>query len=82
MLQIVRSAAVDLGKHGVRVNSVSPGAVPTGVFGKAAGMDPAVADRTAGALEPAFRAVLERWPLSQALAELPQLGAALMAAAG
>jgi NAD(P)-dependent dehydrogenase (short-subunit alcohol dehydrogenase family) len=124
VLQIVRSAAVELGEHGVRVNSVSPGAVPTGVFGKGAGIDPAVADRTAPALEPAFRAVLRRWqpvpgapapddvaaaavwlagdgarfvnghdlvvdgglsagrPLSQALAELPELGAALMAAAG
>lgn len=123
VLQIVRSAAVDLGEHGVRVNSVSPGAVPTGVFGKGAGLDPAVADRTAGALEPAFRQVLRRWqavpgapspadvaaaavwlasdgsryvnghdlvvdgglsagrPLSQALAELPGLGEALMAAA-
>lgn len=123
VLQIVRSAAVDLGEYGVRVNSVSPGAVPTGVFAKGAGIDPAVADRTAGALEPAFREVLQRWqpvpgppgtddvaaaavwlagdgsrfvnghdlvvdgglsagrPLSQALAELPRLGAALMAAA-
>lgn len=61
VIQLTRTAAVELGEHGVRVNSISPGAVVTGIFGKAAGLDPAVADRTAGALAPAFGAVLEQW---------------------
>ncbi len=59
VIQLTRSAAVELGEHGIRVNSVSPGPVPTGIFGKAAGMDPAAADRTAIQLEPAFLAALE-----------------------
>jgi len=57
VLQLTRSAAVELGEHGVRVNSISPGPVLTGVSGKDAG----VADRTAGALEPAFRAGMAAW---------------------
>lgn len=61
VIHLTRSAAVELGEHGVRVNSVSPGAVVTGVFGKSAGIDPAVADRTAGALEQVFSAVLQQW---------------------
>lgn len=54
VIHLTRCAAIELGERGIRVNSVSPGPVPTGIFGKAAGMDPADADRTAGQLEPAF----------------------------
>jgi NAD(P)-dependent dehydrogenase (short-subunit alcohol dehydrogenase family) len=61
VIQLTRSAAIELGEHGIRVNSVSPGPVPTGIFGKAAGMDPAAADRTAIRLEPAFLAALESY---------------------
>lgn len=61
VLQLTRSAAVELGEHGVRVNSISPGPVVTGVFGKAAGLDPAVADRSAPDLGGAFGAALEQW---------------------
>lgn len=44
LLQIVRSAAVELGESGVRVNSVCPGPILTGMFAKAAGIDPSEAD--------------------------------------
>jgi NAD(P)-dependent dehydrogenase (short-subunit alcohol dehydrogenase family) len=38
IVQLTRSVALELGEGGVRVNSVSPGAIVTGIFGKAAGM--------------------------------------------
>ena len=36
--------AAELGEYGVRVNSLSPGAIVTGIFGKGLGIDPNVAD--------------------------------------
>jgi NAD(P)-dependent dehydrogenase (short-subunit alcohol dehydrogenase family) len=59
VLQLTRSAAVELGGHGIRVNSISPGPVPTGIFGKNAGLDAAEADRTAPLLAPMFARAME-----------------------
>lgn len=61
VIHLTRCAAVELGEHGIRVNSISPGPIPTGIFGKGAGMDPARADRTAGELEPAFEGALSSY---------------------
>jgi len=44
---LTRSAAAELGEHGVRVNSISPGGIVTGIFNKTAGLDGAKADRVA-----------------------------------
>jgi len=40
LIQLTRSAAVELGKKRIRVNSISPGPIATGAFGKSAGLDP------------------------------------------
>jgi len=55
VLQLTRSVAMELGEHGVRVNSVSPGAIATGIFAKALGMsDPSEADTTADKMRAIF----------------------------
>lgn len=51
---LTRSAAAELGETGVRVNSISPGAIVTGIFGKNAGLEGAKADRVAGVVKEAF----------------------------
>jgi NAD(P)-dependent dehydrogenase (short-subunit alcohol dehydrogenase family) len=61
VIHLTRCVAVELGEHGVRVNSISPGPILTGIFAKGAGIDAAEADRTADALEPVFTERLEMW---------------------
>jgi len=67
IIQLTRCTAAELGQHGVRVNSISPGPVLTGIFGKGAGLDPAQADQDATRLEPVFRARLKAYqPIGRA----------------
>jgi NAD(P)-dependent dehydrogenase (short-subunit alcohol dehydrogenase family) len=61
VIQLTRCAAIELAPHHIRVNSISPGPVPTGIFAKAAGLAPDRADQTAAGLEPTFRAQLRDW---------------------
>ena len=43
--------SMELGEHNVRVNSISPGGIATGIFGKALGLPPAKAEATAEAVK-------------------------------
>jgi NAD(P)-dependent dehydrogenase (short-subunit alcohol dehydrogenase family) len=54
VVQLSRAVAAELGEHGVRVNSLSPGAIVTGIFGKGAGVDPDIADQQASLLTERF----------------------------
>ena len=45
---------MELGESNVRVNSVSPGAIATGILAKALGMDAAKADRIAEGMKAGF----------------------------
>ena len=46
VVHLTRCTAMELGEDGIRVNSISPGAIATGIFAKAAGMDTAEAEKT------------------------------------
>ncbi len=54
---LTRCAAMELGEHNVRVNSISPGAIATGIIPKALGMDAAKADGIADQMKAAFAKV-------------------------
>jgi NAD(P)-dependent dehydrogenase (short-subunit alcohol dehydrogenase family) len=47
VIHLTRCVAMQLGEHGVRVNSISPGGIATGMFGKVAGLPAEQAERTA-----------------------------------
>lgn len=46
VIHMTRIAAMELGEDGVRVNSISPGGIATGIFAKAMGMDTEGAEAT------------------------------------
>jgi NAD(P)-dependent dehydrogenase (short-subunit alcohol dehydrogenase family) len=56
VIHVTRCVAAELGESGIRVNSVSPGAIVTGIFAKGAGVADAVADGTADSLTERFAA--------------------------
>ncbi len=47
VVHFTRCVAMELGESGVRVNSISPGAIATGIFAKALGLPIAEAEKTA-----------------------------------
>jgi len=54
VVHLTRCVAMELGEHNVRINSISPGAIATGILAKALGMDPSRADGVAETLKTAF----------------------------
>ena len=51
LLHLTRRAAVELGEDGVRVNSISPGGIATGIFGKSVGLGSDAAEASAVKVE-------------------------------
>jgi NAD(P)-dependent dehydrogenase (short-subunit alcohol dehydrogenase family) len=54
VVHLTRCVAMELGEHNVRVNSVSPGAIVTGILPKALGMDTAKAEQTGDKIKEIF----------------------------
>ncbi len=54
---ITRSAGAELGEKGIRVNTISPGAIVTGIFAKNAGVEGSKADRLTDLIKGAFATV-------------------------
>jgi len=54
VIHLTRCVAMELGEHFVRVNSISPGAIATGILAKALGAEPSKADGMAPKLKEAF----------------------------
>jgi len=60
-IHLTRCAAIELGEKGIRVNSLSPGLIATGAFGKYMGMQSDEADDHPEYAEAAIGSVLPRW---------------------
>src|SRR5262245_45133238 len=58
VVHLTRCAAIELGEHGVRVNSISPGPTRTPIFAKAAGASPEDAERGLETVEVVFASML------------------------
>jgi len=54
---LTQSAGAELGEKGVRVNCIAPGAIVTGIFAKAAGVEGSKADRLTDLIKTAFASV-------------------------
>ncbi len=54
VIHLTRCAAMELGEDRVRVNSISPGGIATGIFAKAMGMDAATAETTSETIKGAL----------------------------
>jgi len=61
VIHLTRCAAVELGEKGIRVNSLSPGMIATGIFGKYGDMTPDEADENPEYAEAAIGSVVPRW---------------------
>jgi NAD(P)-dependent dehydrogenase (short-subunit alcohol dehydrogenase family) len=46
VIHLTKCVAMELGESGIRVNSISPGAIATGIFGKALGLSVEAAEKT------------------------------------
>lgn len=55
VIHFTKCVAMELGEAGVRVNSISPGAIATGILAKAMGLEPGAADSKADVLEGLFK---------------------------
>lgn len=56
VIQLTKCVAMELGESNVRVNSISPGAIATGIFGKALGLSTEAAEKTPAVMREVYKA--------------------------
>lgn len=78
VLHLTRCAAVELGEHGIRVNSVSPGPIVTGIFGKAMGLTADEADARSDMTRKAFEQVLPQVQPLQRIGTVEDVASAVL----
>jgi NAD(P)-dependent dehydrogenase (short-subunit alcohol dehydrogenase family) len=78
MIHLTRCAAVELGEKGIRVNSISPGMIATGAFGKYSGMQADEADDNPEIAEAAIRSVAPRWQPLQIVGSVDDIAQAAL----
>ena len=55
VIHLTKCVAMELGEAGVRVNSISPGAIATGIFGKALGLSTEAAEKTPAVMREVYK---------------------------
>jgi NAD(P)-dependent dehydrogenase (short-subunit alcohol dehydrogenase family) len=55
VIHLTKCVAMELGEAGIRVNSISPGAIATGIFGKALGLSVEAAEKTPGVMREVYK---------------------------
>lgn len=55
VIHLTKCVAMELGESNVRVNSISPGGIATGIFGKALGLGTERSEQTSGRIKEAFK---------------------------
>ena len=55
VIHLTKCVAMELGESGVRVNSISPGAIATGIFGKALGLTVEAAEKTPAVMREVYK---------------------------
>jgi len=77
-IHLTRCAAMELGEKGIRVNSISPGMIATGGFGKNLGMQPDEADDHPEYAEAAISSVVPRWQALQTVGRVEDIAQAAL----
>jgi NAD(P)-dependent dehydrogenase (short-subunit alcohol dehydrogenase family) len=55
VIHMTKCVAMELGESGIRVNSISPGAIATGIFGKALGLSVEAAEQTPAVMREVYK---------------------------
>jgi len=55
VIHFTKCVAMELGESGIRVNSISPGAIATGIFGKALGLSVEAAEKTPDVMREVYK---------------------------